>query len=115
MALGGRASGALLLGLGGVTTAVGVLFIQYPWVVLPLLLVAGLVAGLAGWDRIRARRELLRNQDALAAAAQVIQNLPEGKAIKAGLTQLGKDVEERVRAVVDPIKERLRKEGKITS
>lgn len=114
-AWGGRAGGLLLMGLGAATTAVGVLFVQFPWVVLPLLLVAMLAAGLALWDRMRARRELLRSQDVLAATAQVIQNTPEGKAIKTGLAQLGKNVEERVREVIDPIKERLRNEGKITS
>ncbi len=111
--LGAGGTGLLLVGMGAATTATGVLFVQYPWAVLVLTVAAGLAAALALYGRRRARLELGRNQDALAAAAEVIQNAPEGKAIKEGLSGLGREIEAKVRAVIDPIKERLRREGKI--
>lgn len=117
---GGRGAGAVLLGLGLATTATGVLFVQYPWAVLVLALFAGVVAAVAAWDRIRARRalaeadrELKDSRDALAATAEVIQNVPEGRAIKAALAGLGKESEDKVRQVINPIKEKLRREGRI--
>ncbi len=111
--LGGGGTGLLLMGLGAATTATGVRFVPYPWAVLVLALAAGAAAALALFDRRRARLELGLSRDALAATAEVIQNAPEGQAIKAGLSALGREIEARVRAVVDPIKERLRREGKI--
>lgn len=110
---GARTAGLAVMALGGAVTAFGVLIVQYPWVVLLAFLAAAGAAGLAFFDRRRTEKELTGNRSALAAAAQVIQNLPEGKAIKRGLADLGKDVEEQVRQVIDPIKERLRREGKI--
>ncbi len=117
---GGRATGLALLGLGLATTATGVLFVQYPWSVLALAAVAVIAAGAAAYDQWRARRrlaaaagELARNREALEAAAEVIQNAPEGKAIKTGLSALGAEVERTVRAVIDPIKDKLRREGRI--
>lgn len=113
LCLGGRAAGFTLLILGAFTSATGVLFVQYPWAVLVLALVAGVVAVLAAYDRLRARRELADNREALEATAEVIQKLPEGKAIKNGLVSLGEEVEDKVRAVIDPIKEKLKIEGRI--
>lgn len=110
---GGKGTGLVLLGLGAATTATGVLFVQYPWAVLVLALAAGVAAALAVHDRCRARRELRRNGEALEAAALVIQTVPEGRAIKKGLAALGDEVEEMVRSVVTPIKDKLRREGKI--
>jgi membrane protein implicated in regulation of membrane protease activity len=110
---GGKGTGFVLMGLGVATTATGVLFVQYPWAVLLLALIAGALAAIAAWDRLRARRELDRNREALEATAAVIQNRPEGKAIKKGLAELGNDVETCIRAVIDPIKAKLRQEGKI--
>lgn len=117
---GGRGVGFILLGLGVATTATGVLFVQYPWSVLILTLAAGVVAALTAFDRLRARRalaeterELGRNREALEATAEVIQNIPEGRAVKAALTGLGTDAEETVRRVITPIKDKLRREGKI--
>lgn len=104
-----------LLALGALTTATGVLFVQYPWAVLLLALAAGGVAALAAYDRLCARRELSRNREALAATAEVIQNLPEGGAIKKGLSAMGTETEARVRSVIAPIKEELRREGRISS
>ena len=111
--LGGKGSGLTLLALGALTTATGVLFVQYPWAVLLLALAAGGVAALAAYDRLRARRELSRNREALAAAAEVIQKLPEGGAIKKGLAAMGAETEAIVRSVITPIKEELRREGRI--
>lgn len=113
LCFGGRGAGFLLLLLGAATTATGVLFSQYPWTVLPLALAAGATAAFAALGQARARRELEQNREALAATAEVIQNLPEGRAIKAGLSGLGREVEARVRSVVTPIKDKLRREGKI--
>lgn len=110
---GGRGTGLLLMSLGLATTATGVLFVQYPWAVLVLALAAGIVAFLAVYDRLRTARELARNREALEATAEVIQNVPEGRAIKAGLSGLGSEIEARIRAVIDPIKEKLRSEGRI--
>lgn len=115
LCLGAKGTGASLLALGVATTGTGVLFVQYPWAVLFLALAAGCVAVYAVYERIAARRELSRNRDALAATAEVIQKLPEGGAIKRGLSALGREVEEKVRLAVSPIKERLRREGKIES
>lgn len=120
LCLGARGIGALLLGLGVATTAVGVLFIQYPWAVLLVALAAGVLAAAAVYDRIRARRELDaatgelgRNLAALEVTAEVIQNIPEGRAVKAALANFGPDTEARVRRVISPIKDKLRREGRI--
>lgn len=113
--LGVKGSGLVLMGLGVATTGTGVLFVRYPWTVLVLALAAGVAASAALYDRLRARRDLARNREALAAAAEVIQNIPEGRAVKDGLKAMGGQVEEAVREVVGPIKERLRREGKIRS
>ncbi len=111
--LGAKATGLAAMVLGGALTALGVVVVQYPWAVLLAFLLAVAAAGLAFFDRRRKQRELAKNRDALAAAAQVIQNLPEGEAIKQGLADLGSDVARQVREVVTPIKDRLRLEGKI--
>lgn len=110
---GGKGSGFALMALGLGTTATGVLFVQYPWAVLLLALAAGVVAFIAIVDRLRARRELANSRQALTAAAEVIQKVPEGAAIKKGLAALGEKTEAAVRAAITPIKEQLRKEGKI--
>lgn len=110
---GGRGTGYALMGLGVATTGTGVLFVQYPWAVLVLALAAGAVAVLAVVDRVRTARELSRSREALEATAEVIQNVPEGGAIKAGLSKLGEEMEARIRSVIDPIKEKLRSEGRI--
>lgn len=117
---GGRGSGFLLMGLGVATTATGVLFVQYPWAVLLLALAAGVLAAAAIFDRMRARKELAatvgeldRSTEALEATAQVIQNIPEGKAVKTALSNLGSDAEAKVRRVISPIKDKLRREGRI--
>ena len=110
---GAKTAGLAAMALGGAVTAIGVVIVQYPWAVLLAFLLAVGVAGAALFDRWRTKNELVRNRSALAATAQVIQNLPEGKAIKQGLADLGSEVEERVREVVTPIKDRLRREGKI--
>ena len=113
MCLGGRKTGATLLFFGVLTTATGVLFVQYPWAVLCVALAAGLLAIAAVYDRFRTRRELERDREALAITTEVIQNCPEGGAIKQGISGLGRDWEEKVRQAVRPIKERLRREGRI--
>lgn len=120
LCLGARGTGAVLLGLGVATTAVGVLFVQYPWTVLLVALAAGVLTAAAVYDRIRARRELDatagelgRNREALEVTAQVIQNIPEGRAVKAALADLGPETEDKVRRVISPIKNKLRREGRI--
>ena len=110
---GAKTAGLAAMALGGAVTAIGVVIVQYPWAVLLAFLVAAGVAGAALFDRWRTKMELSRNRSALASTAQVIQNLPEGKAIKQGLADLGSEIEEQVREVVTPIKDRLRREGKI--
>lgn len=110
---GGRGTGLALTGLGVATTATGVLFVQYPWATLILALAAGALTAAAAWDRLRARRDLALSREALEAAAAVIQNRPEGKAIKEGLAALGEEAAGRIRSVIDPIKAKLRREGKI--
>lgn len=115
LCLGGRGGGLTLLALGALTTATGVLFVQYPWAVLLLALAAGGAAALAAHDRLRARRELSRSREALAAAAEVIQKLPEGEAMKRGLVAMGAKTEAKVRSVITPIKEELRRDGRIPS
>ncbi len=111
--VGAKAAGFASMLLGGALTAIGVVIVQYPWAVLAAFLLASGVAGLAFFDRWRKQRELAKSRDALAATALVIQNLPEGKAIKQGLADLGGDVAAQVREVVTPIKDQLRLEGKI--
>lgn len=115
IALGARRFALILLVLGVATTATGVLFVRYPWAVLLLALPLGGVVVYSAVDSVRARRQLARNQEALAATAEVIQNLPEGKSIKNGLSALGAETEQRIREVLSPIKDRLRREGKIES
>ncbi len=110
---GAKAMGFASMILGGALTALGVVIVQYPWAVLLAFLLAVAVTGLALFDRWRKQRELAKNRDALTAAAQVIQNLPEGRAIKQGLADLGSDIAAQVREVVTPIKDQLRREGKI--
>lgn len=110
---GGRGTGLLLMGLGVGTTATGVLFVQFPWAALILALAAGLFAAIIAYDRIRVRRQLATTNAAVEITTEVIQNVPEGKAIKEGISFLGEKAEETVRAVVTPIKKRLAKEGKI--
>ena len=111
--LGGRGVGFALMGIGFAATATGVLFVQYPWSVLLLVLAALAAAALTLWDRLRTGKELTRNREALALTAEVVQNIPEGRAVKVGLAGFGGEVESRLRAVIDPIKEDLRKEGRI--
>lgn len=113
--VGARTMGLAAMALGGAVSALGVVIVQYPWAILLAFFLAVAAAGAALFSRWRKDRELERNRDALSAAAQVIQNLPEGQAIKQGLAALGGEVEARVRAVVTPIKEKLRLEGKITA
>lgn len=113
LCLRAQTPGFILLAIGAFTTATGVLFIQYPWAVLLMTLAAAAAAVLAAYDRLRARRELERDRTALEAATEVIQNIPEGKAVKNGIAALGHDVETAVRQAVDPIKEKLRQNGKI--
>ncbi len=104
--VGAKAMGFAAMGLGAAVAALGVVIVQYPWAILLAFLLAVAAAVAALVDRWRQRR-------ALVATTQVIQTLPEGKAIKQGLAGLGAEIEAQVRAVVTPIKKRLRREGKI--
>ena len=117
---GGKGTGVSLMFFGAVTTATGVLFVQYPWTVLLLALAAGVLIVISAVDRFRDRRklsatarELLVNRQALTATTEAIQNTPEGSAVKARLSAMGKEIEETVRSAVTPIKEQLRRDGKI--
>ncbi|MCC8181076.1 MAG: hypothetical protein LIP23_09240 [Planctomycetes bacterium] len=113
LALGGKFTGLTLMGLGVATTGTGVLFVQYPWSVLVLALAAALLATYAAVAGLRSRRELDQNRAALEATAEIIQKVPEGRAVKDGLAALGPDKESEIRAVIGPIKDKLRREGKI--
>ncbi len=113
--VGARGTGAAAMALGCAVSGMGVVIVRYPWAILLAFLLAAAVAGLALFDRWKKARALAKSRTALTAAAQVIQNLPEGKAIKQGLANLGGDIAAQVREVVTPIKDQLRKEGKITA
>lgn len=113
--VGARRMGAAAMALGCAVSAMGVVIVRYPWAILMAFLLAVAALGLALFDRWRKALALEKSRNALTAAAQVIQNLPEGQAIKRGLSDLGSDIAAQVREVVSPIKDQLRREGKITA
>ncbi len=107
-----RRQGVFMLGMGLTTTATGVLFSRYPWVVLVFLLVAAAAVGALLWAWLRVRRDAERARMALAATVRVIEDAPEGRAIKQGLRELGSEVEEQVREAIEPVKKELRREAR---
>lgn len=117
---GGKGTGLTLMGIGALTTAAGVLFIQYPWMVLALALAAGLAALFAVHGSWRARRslrnkteELAQADAAMAVIAEKIQTVKGGERVKAGIKAAGPDAVNTVRRVIGPIKDKLTREGKI--
>lgn len=117
---GGKGTGLTLMGVGALTTAAGVLFIQYPWAVLVVALVAGLAALAAVYGGWKSRRALESKAAALADADKALEVLAEatqkakgGKEVKAGIKSMGTEAVAVVRRVVDPIKDKLAKAGKI--
>ena len=117
---GGRGTGLTLMAVGALATAAGVLFTQYPWMVLALALVAGVAALVAVHGSWRARQslrdkteELARADAAMEVIAEKIQTVRGGDRIKAGIKAAGPDAVNTVRQVVGPIKDRLMREGRI--
>lgn len=96
----------LILVLSGIgINTVAVWFVQYPYLTLiPAIGIGILTVALA--------RDRLRKSEVLESTAEAIQNVPEGQAIKAALAEsaLGEGV---IRSVITPIKNKLRKEGRI--
>ncbi len=107
-----RRQGVFMLVMGLATTATGVLFSRYPWVVLGFALAAAATVVALLWAWLRVRREAERARRALAATVKVIEDAPEGRAIKQGLRELGGDVEEQVREAIEPVKKKLRREAR---
>ncbi len=112
MVLALRRQGVFMLTMGLATTATGVLFSRYPWVVLVFALAAAVVLAVLAWDWFKVRRDADGVKKALAAAVRVIEQVPEGKAIKRGLRELGGEVEEEVREAIGPLKKKMRQEGR---
>ena len=104
--LGSRMTGLGLIALGFGTTAVGVLFTQYPWSVLVLLALAGVAVFAKAVEVWRLRRggEVLIG---------VIEESSAGGKIKQGVRDRGLAAEKAVRSLVSPIKETLRRKGEI--
>ena len=96
----------ILFVMGGVTGYLGVGMLHYPWLI--LLVAVGLAGTLAfvAWDRLRTR-------NVLETTTEAIQNAAGGKSVKSRIASMGKEVEERVRSVVSPIKKKLAKAGRI--
>jgi membrane protein implicated in regulation of membrane protease activity len=121
MVFGGKATGFTLIALGMATTGTGVLFIQYPWVVLVIAVVIGVLVAVMAYTRNKDRQQLegtaaeaarqAEELDALGKAAelitQVVETVPGGKEVKAGLRALGTEKMAAVKKVVSPIKEKL--------
>lgn len=104
--LGSRVTGLGLIALGFGTTAVGVLFTQYPWSVLVLLA----LAGLAAFAKVVEVWRLRRGGEVLVG---VIEESSAGGKIKQGVRERGFAAEKVVRNLVSPIKETLRRKGEI--
>lgn len=120
LCFGGPGTGLTLMAVGAAATMAGVLFIQYPWIVLALALVAGLAALLAVHSRWRSRKalddaaeKLARSGEAMEVLTEKIQNTKGGEQIKAQIKAAGPEAVNKVRKVVGPIKDKLIKEGRI--
>ncbi len=121
MVFGGKATGFTLIALGMTTTGTGVLFIQYPWIVLVIAVVIGVLLAVMTYTRSKARQQLSGTEEAAARQAeeldafgkatgfiaQVIEAVPGGAEVKAGLRALGPEPMAAVKKVVSPIKEKL--------
>ena len=119
-AFGGRGTGLSLMGVGAIISASGVLFIQYPWVVLVAAILASLPLMASAYSGWRTRRELATKaaeltdaDNALEVLAEQIETKNGGEEIKAGIKSLGPEAAKRVRKVIAPIKDKLTQAGKI--
>lgn len=115
--LKGRRTGFLLMGVGALMLAAGVLFLQYPWIVLAVAVVVGIVVAvnlIQQWrEKEDVAKQLEQEHAALEVAAEVIQTIPEGKAVKKAFVDKGAAVVQLLDSVIDPIKEKLQEEGRI--
>lgn len=117
---GGKTSGFTLIGIGALMLSIGVLFIQYPWVVLVVASLAGLIAAISALEAWRTKKaltdkttELVKEHAVTEKLAETIEKVPEGEKVKEYLKGLGDDVVEMMNEVIDPIKEKLKDDGKI--
>ena len=118
-AIGGKATGFGLMVLGIATTGTGVLFIQYPWTVLVVAVLVGVMLVLVVYDRWRVRKRLEGTETELQAKAEeldafsqatgiiakVVETAKGGKSIKEGIRELGPEAVSAVKKVISPIKE----------
>lgn len=111
IALRARTTGATLMAVGIGTAWFGQTLLRYPWVSLMAVLLASAAAAVLAYLHWKDRRELQKTKEAVTAIAGVIESVPEGRAIKGGIANLGAEVAAKVKSVVTPIKERLFIEG----
>lgn len=115
IAFGQKTAGGHLFLMGVFMTSVGVLFSQYPWVSLIFGGLCGIMAVIHGVQYYFTDLRVKEDESALETLAEVIQNHPEGVAIKQGIAEFGEDIEGAVRKVISPIKDKLRAEGRISA
>lgn len=121
MVFGGKATGVTLILLGMGTTGTGVLFVQYPWIVLVIAVITAVLVAVMTYTRNKDRQKLAGTEaeaaqkaeevDAFTKAteflAQAIESVPGGAEVKAALREKGADTVQTVKKVVSPIKAKL--------
>jgi hypothetical protein len=112
-ALVSKGIGGSLFLMGGAMVLSGILFGQYPWVTLIVFVAVGCVVLYEALTVKDTKDKLEGTVQAAETIVEAIQTTPEGKAIKEAIAGKGTPVERLVRAVVDPIKDKLNAAGKI--
>lgn len=106
IAFGCRAVGGAMAACGVGIAVFGKAIMGYPWISMVAVVVTGVCAVFIAYDRFK-------RQKVLEVTTEAIQNAPEGRAVKDGISAMGMNVEDAVRSVVTPIKDKLKLAGKI--
>ncbi len=121
IALGGKATGTTLFLLGIATSGTGVLFVQYPWIVLVIAVVIGVLLAVMTYTRSKAQKQLegtaaeaAQKAEEVGAFDKALRLLAQGIEVCGGdvktwLREEGPDAVQAVKKVVSPIKAELAK------
>lgn len=112
-AAGQRTGGGIIIAIGVLLLLLGTLLHQYPWIVLVFSCFYGLVGLYHGNQYLSAQRQIAIDKAGVSVLTEVVQNTPAGEEIKQTIRAKGPEAAAAVDAIVDPIKEELRAEGKI--
>lgn len=113
VASGAKVRGGMTFVMGMAISGIGLLYTAFPWVVLLVFVVAG---GILLFDYLKGRKaaaDLEKTSTATEAIVEKVQVTPGGKDVRAALKLLPPEVAEVVTAVVEPMKQRLRQEGRL--